>query len=205
MNLSWTRRLPFAVFRRGCPGFLVELTVVLVLLVAFGLIGHFCEILPNLADPFEYHEPPLPDWCLNTTCLLELDVSFPYTWAAAVGIGSWISVYVVALKYKFDSDYDARHRPICSYEVCRDRRAAASCAHIFYHAVRWPILLGMAASGDPLIITFGYWIDAMALAAALLIYGLVKAMRPSPSVSKATGDSVSSVCTPSSAEISEPE
>jgi hypothetical protein len=138
MRLDWTRRLPWGLLRQGCLGFLVELTAVLMLLFGCGLIGYIYEILPNLADPFAYYEPPLPERCLasgdgqtvsdeyDVDCVLDYhlrDASYPYIAAAAIGIGLWTLVYVILLLTKACYGYDARHD-----EAAKDKRAAR--AHV---------------------------------------------------------------------------
>jgi hypothetical protein len=140
---KWIRRSPFCVLRQGCLGFLIEWVCILVLLASYAFIGYFTGIFAKLAAAFEFEQG-----------------------ANFAGIFIWILMYAIAMCANWTWRCD-RSSPD------KDRRGIASTLNVLYHLVRWPIFLGMAATGNEVVITIGYWVDPIVAALVALLSGLV--------------------------------
>lgn len=206
MKFRWTRKRPFYPLRQRVVGLFVEWTVVFLLLLGFALIGHFIDVLSNGLLPFQYKSMKLSD-CCDSGCWIDsppttwrdcycfdedgtmyscffdyADLSYPYKAAAGVGCAVWILSSVILLSIKLHQRCNAKPHHSSRDELKQgskrqDLLAVISIAHIAYHVLRWPLFLGILATGNPLAITLGYWLDSIALVLILLIAGAVKALR----------------------------
>ena len=136
---------PIFLFRQGWLGGILEFLLIGVLLVIYLYgIAFQADLYPRLAAPFQHDDA--------------------YQAMSMVGIGFWVVPYIFIV-----APLKILECNCCNTTPDRNQRAWVSCANILYHLVRWPILLGMAAADDVLVMTIGYCLDGI----VLILFALV--------------------------------
>ena len=76
---------------------------------------------------------------------------------AGLSLSGMLLLGALAHKLRADTSGDAR------------RRVASAVAHLGYHAAHWPLFFGLAATHSAAATVLAFWIDVLAVAAAIVV------------------------------------